>query len=59
MEIAKDYYRQIIQKDITAIDGVKRNPEWTRALLWSYARNMATTAKRTSIYADVKAAQSL
>ncbi len=59
MEIAKDYYRQIIQKDITAIDGVKRNPEWTRALLWSYARNMATTAKRTSIYADVKATQNV
>ena len=35
LEIAKDYYRQIIHKDITAIDGVKRNPEWTRALLWS------------------------
>ena len=51
MEIAKDYYRQIIQKDITAIDGVKRNPEWTRALLWSYARNMATTAKRTGLAA--------
>lgn len=59
LEIAKDYYRQIIQKDITAIDGVKRNPEWTRALLWSYARNMATTAKRTSIYADVKATQNV
>lgn len=59
LEIAKDYYRQIIYKDITAIDGVKRNPEWTRALLWSYARNMATTAKRTSIYADVKATQNV
>lgn len=59
LEIAKDYYRQIIQKDIIAIDGVKRNPEWTRALLWSYARNMATTAKRTSIYADVKATQNV
>lgn len=55
LEISKDYYRQIFQKDITAIDGVKRNPEWTRALLWSYARNMATTAKRANIYADVKA----
>lgn len=59
LEISKDYYRQIFQKDITAIDGVKRNPEWTRALLWSYARNMATTAKRTSIYADVKATQNV
>lgn len=59
LEIAKDYYRQIIQKDIIAIDGVKRNPEWARALLWSYARNMATTSKRSSIYADVKATQNV
>ena len=55
LEIAKDYYRQIYQKDINNIDGVKRNPEWARLLLWSLARNMATTAKKTSIYADVKA----
>ena len=59
LEISKDYYRQIFQKDITAIDGVKRNPEWTRALLWSYARNMATSAKRANIYADVKATQNV
>lgn len=59
LEIAKDYYRQIIQKDINAIDGVNRNPEWMRTLMWSYARNMATTAKRASIYADVKATQNV
>ena len=55
LEIAKDYYNQIYRKDISAIDGVNRNPEWMRALLWSYARNMATTAKKSGIYADVKA----
>ncbi len=59
LEIAKDYYRQIYQTDISAIDGVKRNPEWARTLIWSYARNMATKAKKTSIYADVKATQTV
>ena len=59
LEIAKDYYKQIYQKDISAIDGVKRNPEWARTILWSYARNMATIAKKNSIYADVKAAQTV
>ena len=59
LEIAKDYYRQIYQKDISAIDGVNRNPEWARTLLWSYARNMATTAKRKNIFADVKATQNV
>lgn len=54
LEIARDYYRQIIDKDVSAVDGVSRNPEWTRALLWSYARNMATTVKKSTIYADVQ-----
>ncbi|MBR5337935.1 MAG: ATP-binding protein [Lachnospiraceae bacterium] len=55
LEIARDYYNQIYKKDISAVDGVKRNPEWARTILWSYARNMATTAKKTNIYADIKA----
>lgn len=55
LEIARDYYRQIYQKDIQALDGVKRNPNLARTLLWSYARNMGTLAKRKSIYADVNA----
>ena len=55
LKIAKDYYQQIYEKDISAIDGVKRNPEIAKTILWSYARNMATTAKKTSIYADIKA----
>ena len=59
LEIAKDYYNQILQNDISSIDGTKRNSEWTRALLWSYARNMATCAKKTSIYADVKASSNV
>ena len=59
LEIARDYYRQIYQKDISAVDGVKRNPEWVRTLIWSYARNMATKAKKKSIYADVKATQNV
>lgn len=59
LEIAKDYYKQIYRKDISAIDGVSRNPEWARALLWSYARNMATTAKKKNIFADVKATQNV
>jgi hypothetical protein len=59
LEIAKDYYRQIYQADMSAIDGVKRNAEWARTLIWSYARNMATKAKKTNIYADVKATQNV
>ena len=59
LEIAKDYYRQIYTKDISAIDGTRRNPEWARILIWSYARNIATLAKKTNIFADVKANSSV
>jgi predicted AAA+ superfamily ATPase len=59
LEIAKDYYRQIWQKDISTVDDVKRNPEWARMLLWSFARNMAARTKKTSIYADVQATQNV
>ena len=59
LEIAKDYYKQIYLTDISAVDGVKRNPEWARSLMWSYARNMATKAKKSKIFADVKATQNV
>ena len=59
LEIAKDYYRQIYTKDISAIDGIRRDPEIARILLQSYARNTATIAKKTSIYADVQATQNV
>lgn len=55
LEIARDYARQIVQKDISAIDNVSRDPELTSTILKSYARNIATTAKKKTIYADVKA----
>ena len=59
LEVAKDYYRQIYSKDISSVDNVKRNSEWTRTILWSYARNMATLAKRGSILADIKASHNV
>ena len=59
LEIARDYYRQIYEKDISAIDGIKRDPDIAKSILWSYARNVATTAKKTSIFADIKATKSV
>lgn len=55
LEIAKEYYEQIYKKDIIYLDGVNRNTELARTILWSYARNMATQAKKKTIYADVMA----
>ena len=59
LQIATDYYEQIYKKDVSAIDGVKRNPEWARTILWSYARNMATLAKKKVLFADVQATQNI
>lgn len=54
LEVAKDYFRQIYEKDISAIDDVKRNPNWTRAILRSYARNISTLAKKSVILKDIE-----
>ena len=59
LEIARDYFRQILMKDISAVDRIDRDPEIARILLQSYARNTATLAKKTAIYADVKATQNV
>ena len=52
--VAKDYFKQIYNTDISAIDNVKRNPKWTQALLKSYARNIATLVKQKTILEDIK-----
>lgn len=55
LEIAKDLYNQIYKKDIQAIDNITRDEGLTKTILWSYARNMGTLAKKKSIYAEIKA----
>lgn len=53
--IAKDYFNNICESDISTVDGVQRNPSWTNMILQSYARNVSTLAKKTNIYKDVTA----
>ena len=59
LEVANDYFRQIYMKDMSAIDGIARDPETVRILLKSYARYTATSAKKAAIYADVRATQNV
>lgn len=51
--IAKDYVGEICNKDISRIDKTRRNPTLARLILRSYARNICTLAKKTSMLADV------
>ncbi len=51
--IAKDYVNIICDEDISRIDKVRRNPTLARLILRSYARNICTLAKKTSMVSDV------
>ncbi len=51
--IAKDYVDVICDYDISRVDKTRRNPSLARLILRSYARNICTLAKKTSILADV------
>lgn len=53
--IAKDYVQSVCKSDISRVDGVKRNETLTKQILRSYARNISTVAKTSSILADVVA----
>ncbi len=51
--IAKDYVDIICAEDISKVDKVRRNPILARLIMHSYARNLCTFAKKTSMLADV------
>lgn len=51
--IAKDYVEIICEEDISKVDKSQRNPSLAKLILRSYARNLCTLAKKTSMLADV------
>ena len=51
--IAKDLFNQTCKKDMSELDNIKRNPNWVRAILKSYARNICTVADSKTIFTDV------
>ncbi len=53
--IAKDYVNVICDEDISRVDGRQRNPVLARLILRTYARNVCSLAKKTSMLADVTA----
>lgn len=50
---AFDYYDAVVNDDISRVDGVKRDPERTKRLMKSYARNVATQVSMETIRTDV------
>ena len=57
--IAKDYVQSVCKTDISKVDGVQRNEKLARQILRSYARNISTVAKTTSMLADVTEGDSM
>lgn len=57
--VAKEYVKSVYRNDISRIDGVRRNPKLTKMILKSYARNISTLAKTTSILADITATDNI
>lgn len=53
--IAKDYVDIVCNEDISRVDKTRRNPSLARLILRSYARNICTLAKKTSMLADISA----
>ncbi|MCQ3035645.1 MAG: DUF4143 domain-containing protein [Bacilli bacterium] len=59
LEIANDLFYQTCNRDISRIDGVKRNPKLAEKILMSYARNICTLAETKTIFSDVNATMDL
>lgn len=51
--IAKTYVNSICESDVSTVDGIKRDPERVKNLLKSYARNISTPSKDTTIMKDI------
>lgn len=53
MMIARDYVNSVCEVDISAVDKKQRNSKIARQIMRSYARNISTVAKKSSILADI------
>lgn len=51
--IASDYFNIICEEDISRVDDVKRDPTLARLIMRSYARNICTLAKKTTMLTDI------
>lgn len=53
--VAHNYVKTVCSEDISRVDGVSRDELLTRMILRSYARNISTLSKKTTLMADVAA----
>lgn len=53
LDRAFDYYDAIVNVDVSRVDGVKREPERTKLLMRSYARNLGTSVSVSVLRNDM------
>lgn len=53
LEQAYNYYDAIVNSDISRVDGINRNPERTKNLMRSYARNIGSQASNETLKKDM------
>lgn len=53
--VAKNYLKTVCSEDISRVDGVRRDELLARMIMRSYARNISTLTKKSSLIADVAA----
>lgn len=53
LEQAFDYFDSVINSDVSKVDDVSRNPERTKNIMKSYARNLGSQASNETIKSDV------
>lgn len=51
--VAQDYFNNLVESDVSRVDGVERDPALAAQILRSYARNVSTLATKASIRKDV------
>ncbi|MFW5494214.1 MAG: ATP-binding protein, partial [Prevotella sp.] len=51
--VAKNYMKSVCSEDISRIDGVQRDEKTAAMIMRSYARNISTIVKKTSMLSDV------
>ncbi len=56
---AQSYLASVCSEDISRIDNLRRNEQLANAILRSYARNISTLAKKSSILTDVTASDNI
>jgi len=54
LQVAKNYFNSVCNVDMNTVDGTKRSPTTTKLILMSYARNIATLAKKSVMVKDVE-----